>query len=221
MMFTFVNYTVITCYVPRVGYNEPRLCLLVKNKGWSEQSPSRQQQQHGLWRGQKKHPVVCQPGSHPFPSANNCFKCSSREVLVLLGSNEADCVCRSSLVSQEDQGGKVALLGVDLGHGLTKFSGPTFGLGMERKAVRVFNHFACEAKAWEEVFFPSVWNVSSCCVFMDFVKTPQNPDISSYSFPCRISSTKPYNTKQWMSFTQTFENAFPLFSSIICLGKFY
>lgn len=42
---------------------------------------------------------------------------------------------------------KVTLLRVDLGHGLTKFSGPTFGLGVERKALHVFNHFACEAKA--------------------------------------------------------------------------
>lgn len=92
MMFTFVNYTIITCYVACVRHHEPRLCLLVRNKGpWS---PSRQQQ-HKPWEGQKKHAVViCQARSHHFPSleaAKNCWQCTCMEMVVLL-ANSGVCI---------------------------------------------------------------------------------------------------------------------------------
>lgn len=61
---------------------------------------------------------------------------------------------------------KAALLGVDLGHSLTRLSGSTFRLCMERKALQVFNHLACDAKTQRRCF-PSVWNMNTC-VFMDF-----------------------------------------------------
>lgn len=42
---------------------------------------------------------------------------------------------------------EATLLGMDVGHGLTKLLGPTSRCGIKRKALHVFNHFACEAKS--------------------------------------------------------------------------
>lgn len=42
---------------------------------------------------------------------------------------------------------EATLLGMDVGHGLTKLLGPTSRFGIKRKALHVFNHFACEAKS--------------------------------------------------------------------------
>lgn len=133
-MFTFVNYTIITCYVACVGYCEPRLCLPVKkNKGSSKQSPSTEEQ-HG-------HPL-------PFQSASlEAIPSSLWRLPVIAGNVHAGGAGASGKQQRglcvwkelDIPGGprwETTLLGVDLGHGLAKVSGPTFRLGNGEKVFK-------------------------------------------------------------------------------------
>lgn len=94
MMFTFVNYTIITCYIACVRYQEPK-------KGSSERSFCRQLQ-HAVWRRQNQQSLEDIPlllwrlpkiVGNVHARGFGCFQEAEKGMIVLVAGTLAELRC--------------------------------------------------------------------------------------------------------------------------------